>query len=200
MVKFQVAFSNCRFHSSRVGKSPIEAPESVDFVSNDSVLAVERKFGTLERTIPDVVEIEKNDDVLIVGLRNQARTNRASHGSHRTLMSNVLVGASEHFKLSLISNGVGRRAPAQNELLTLSLGRSHPVKITTPEEISVEIAKSTTSNLKGWVKENLGLLAASIRSWRPPEPCKGKGMVCKGEVVKRKAGESGKKQCLKIFA
>tara|TARA_B110000116_G_scaffold122784_1_gene106510 strand:- start:14676 stop:15254 length:579 start_codon:yes stop_codon:yes gene_type:complete len=192
-VKFYVIFGNWRFYMSRIGKLPIKIPESVDFVSNENILTVKGKFGTLERTIPNVIEIEKNDDILIVGLKNQTRTNRALHGLYRTLINNMFIGVSEQFKRTLILKGVGYRASVQNKLLTLSLGYSHPVEIAIPEEISVEIVKNTTLNLKGCDKENLGLFAANIRSWRPPEPYKGKGIVYEGEIVKRKAGKSGKK-------
>ena len=178
---------------SRIGKLPIKIPENVDFVSNENILTVKGKFGTLQKTIPEVIEIEKNDDILIVGLKNRTRTNRALHGLYRTLINNMFIGVSEQFKRTLTLKGVGYRASVQNKLLTLNLGYSHPVEIVIPEDISVEVIQNTTLNLKGCDKENLGLFASNIRSWRPPEPYKGKGIIYEGEIVKRKAGKSGKK-------
>jgi len=178
---------------SRIGKLPIKIPENVDFISNENNITVKGKFGTLQKQIPDVIEIKKNDDILIVGLKNQTRTNRALHGLYRTLINNMFIGVSEQFKVTLTLKGVGYRASVQNKLLTLNLGYSHPVEIIIPEDISVEIVQNTTLNLKGCDKENLGLFAANIRSWRPPEPYKGKGIIYEGEIVKRKAGKSGKK-------
>jgi len=192
-VKFYVIFGKWRFYMSRIGKLPIKIPENVDFVSNENVLTVKGKFGTLEKTIPDVIEIKQTDSLLIVGLKNQTRTNRALHGLYRTLINNMFIGVSEQFKITLLLKGVGYRASVQNNVLTLNLGYSHPVEIPIPNEISVEILQNTTLNLKGCDKENLGLFASNIRSWRPPEPYKGKGIIYEGEIVKRKAGKSGKK-------
>jgi len=138
---------------SRIGKLPIKIPENVDFVSNENVLTVKGKFGTLEKTIPDVIEIKQTDSLLIVGLKNQTRTNRALHGLYRTLINNMFIGVSEQFKITLLLKGVGYRASVQNNVLTLNLGYSHPVEIPIPNEISVEILQNTTLNLKGWIKK-----------------------------------------------
>ena len=105
----------------------------------------------------------------------------------------MVIGVSEQFKLVLNLKGVGYRASVQNQILILNLGYSHIVEIPIPESISVEIRQNTTLNLKGCDKENLGLFASNIRSWRPPEPYKGKGIIYENEIIKRKAGKSGKK-------
>merc|ERR1712183_254163 len=151
------------------------------------------KFGTLQKTIPNVIEIKQNDKFLIVDLKSKTQINRALHGLYRTLINNMVIGVSEQFKLVLILTGVGYRASVQNQVLTLNLGYSHPVELKIPAGISVEIAKNTILNLKACDKENLGLFASNIRLWRPPEPYKGKGILYEGEIVKRKAGKSGKK-------
>lgn len=105
----------------------------------------------------------------------------------------MIVGVSEQFKLTLNLRGVGYRANVQGQLLILNLGYSHPVEISIPNDISVDVVQNTTVNLKSCNKETLGLFAANVRSWRPPEPYKGKGIIYEGEIIKRKAGKSGKK-------
>nr|YP_010201284.1 ribosomal protein L6 [Skeletonema pseudocostatum]QGR23566.1 ribosomal protein L6 [Skeletonema pseudocostatum]UAM91920.1 ribosomal protein L6 [Skeletonema pseudocostatum] len=178
---------------SRIGKLPIEIPTTVDVnVTNDNVV-VKGKFGTLERTLPELIQVEQTDGRLIVGLRNQTRDSKALHGLYRTLINNMIVGVSEQFLITLELKGVGYRANVQAKSLVLNLGYSHPVNIDIPDGIQVEVVQNTTLNIKACDKEQLGLFAAKIRSWRSPEPYKGKGILYKGEKVLRKAGKSGKK-------
>jgi len=178
---------------SRIGKLPIKIPTTVDVnVTNDNVV-VKGKFGTLERTIPEVIQVEQTDGKLIVGVTNETRANKALHGLYRTLINNMLVGVSEQFLITLELQGVGYRANVQAKSLVLNLGYSHPVNIDIPDGINVEVVQNTTLNIKACDKEQLGLFAAKVRSWRPPEPYKGKGILYKGEKILRKAGKSGKK-------
>ena len=177
---------------SRIGKLPIKIPANVDVTCNELDITVKGKFGTLQNQIPDSLGLEQTDGILIVSLKNQTRTGRALHGLYRTLINNMIIGVSQQFDLKLNLNGVGYRANVQGNSLVLNLGYSHPVDITIPDEISVEVQKNTTIILKACDKERLGLFAAQIRSWRVPEPYKGKGILYDGEVVKRKAGKSGK--------
>lgn len=177
---------------SRIGKLPIKIPTTVDVTNDNSILKVKGKFGTLERAIPEILGIEQTDDTLIVRLKNETRTNKALHGLYRTLINNMLVGVSEQFLITLILQGVGYRASVQGKSLVLSLGFSHPVNIDIPDGITVEVVQNTTINIKACDKEQLGLFAARVRAWRPPEPYKGKGILYKGEQILRKAGKSGK--------
>ena len=177
---------------SRIGKLPIKIPSNVDITCNGPDITVKGKFGTLHNKIPDVLEIEQDNGTLIVSLKNKTRTNRALHGLYRTLINNMVTGVSEQFRLTLNLQGVGYRAAIQNQSIVLNLGYSHPVTILIPDGISVEVVQNTTINLKACNKEHLGLFASNIRSWRPPEPYKGKGILYKGEIVRRKAGKSGK--------
>lgn len=177
---------------SRIGKLPIKVPTEVDVTCNGLDVTVKGKFGTLQNTLPDVLAIEKNDSTLIVSVKNKTRNSRALHGLYRTLINNMVMGVSEQFQVTLNLQGVGYRASVQGKKIVLNLGYSHTVELEIPEEISVEVVKNTTINLKGCDKENLGLFAAKIRSWRPPEPYKGKGILYAGEVIQRKAGKSGK--------
>ena len=178
---------------SRIGKLPIKIPTNVDVINDNSILKVKGKFGTLERIIPEVIKIEQMDGNLIVSLKNESRTNKALHGLYRTLANNMVIGVSERFLITLSLQGVGYRASVQGNTLTLSLGFSHPVNINIPDGITVEVVQNTTINIKACDKEQLGLFAAKVRAWRPPEPYKGKGILYKDERILRKAGKSGKK-------
>ena len=177
---------------SRIGKLPIKIPTTVDVTNDNSILKVKGKFGTLERTIPEVIGIKETDGTLIVSLKNETRANKALHGLYRTLINNMLIGVSEQFLITLLLQGVGYRASVQGKSLVLNVGFSHPVNINIPDGISVEVVQNTTINIKACDKEQLGLFAAKVRSWRPPEPYKGKGILYKGEQILRKAGKSGK--------
>jgi large subunit ribosomal protein L6 len=177
---------------SRIGKLPIKIPTTVDINVTNNNVVVKGKFGTLERTIPEVIRVEQTDGELIVGVTNETRANKALHGLYRTLINNMLVGVSEQFLITLELQGVGYRANVQGKSLVLNLGYSHPVNIDIPDGIEVEVVQNTTLNIKACDKEQLGLFAAKVRSWRLPEPYKGKGILYKGEKILRKAGKSGK--------
>lgn len=177
---------------SRIGKLPITIPETVDIHYSDSEIIVKGKFGTLQTTIPDTIAIQQEDSRLKVTIKNENRNLRALHGLYRTLINNMVIGVSEQFQLTLILKGVGYRALVQTNEIVLSLGYSHPVKISIPEDIDVEVVQNTTINLKSCDKEKLGLFASNIRAWRRPEPYKGKGILYKDEKIIRKAGKAGK--------
>lgn len=178
---------------SRIGKLPIKIPADVNISWKESEITVKGKFGTLSNTIPEVLQVNEDNGYLLVSLKDNNRTTRSLHGLYRTLVNNMVVGVSEQFKLTLTLKGVGYRASVQAKELTLNLGYSHPIKIEIPEDISIEVVQNTTLNLTSCNKANLGLFAAQIRSWRPPEPYKGKGIIYAGEIIRRKAGKSGKK-------
>jgi large subunit ribosomal protein L6 len=175
---------------SRIGKLPIKIPANVEITWDKSDLIVKGKFGILQNTIPEVIQINQTNDTLVVNLIENARINT---GLYRTLINNMIIGVSEQFKITLNLKGIGYRASVQGQDLILNLGYSHPVKISIPLNISVDILQNTIINLKSCDKEKLGLFASQIRSWRLPEPYKGKGIIYEGEIIKRKAGKSGKK-------
>ena len=125
--------------------------------------------------------------------KNNDRTSQALQGLFRSLINNIIIGVSKQFVITLILVGVGYRGIIQKNTLILNLGYSHPIKIEIPSEISIEIQKNTTLILKSCDKQQLGLFASKIRKWRLPEPYKGKGILFQGEIIKRKAGKSGKK-------
>lgn len=177
---------------SRIGKLPINIPKDVDVNYINSKMTVKGKFGTLEIKIPDVINIVQTDGQLNVNLKEEKKSVRALHGLYRTLINNMVIGVSKQFDLTLILKGVGYRAAVQGKEIVLNLGYSHPVKMEIPKDISVEIVQNTTINLKSCDKELLGLFAANIRTWRQPEPYKGKGILYKDEQIIRKAGKSAK--------
>ena len=180
---------------SRIGKLPITIPENVkiEYNKNQSRIIVNGKFGILETKIPDTIDIIQNENILNLVLKNKARDFQALHGLYRTLINNMVIGVSEQFHITLILKGVGYRATVQNDQIILNLGYSHPVKIIIPTDISVQLEQNTIIILKACDKEQLGLFAAKIRSWRIPEPYKGKGIIYKNEIIKRKVGKSGNK-------
>lgn len=177
---------------SRIGKLPISIPDNVDLNYNDSKVTIKGKFGTLEIEIPDTISITQDNNQLQVALKEQTRNLKSLHGLYRTLINNMVIGVSKQFDLTLELKGVGYRAVVQGKELVLNLGYSHQVKIEIPSDISVEVVQNTTLNLKSCNKELLGLFAANVRSWREPEPYKGKGILYKGEKIIRKAGKSAK--------
>ena len=177
---------------SRIGKLPIKIPTNVDFSCEKSEITVKGKFGTLYNKLPNVLKITQNENIIILSIINNTKTSRALHGLYRSLINNMIIGVSEQFTITLNLVGVGYRASVQGNSLVLNLGYSHPVIMEIPNDIVAEINNNTILNLKGCNKEKLGLFASKIRSWRTPEPYKGKGILYEGEIVKRKAGKSGK--------
>lgn len=177
---------------SRIGKLPITIPENVEINYNNLQITVKGKFGTLIIKIPSAINILTEENKLKISLKEESKKVRALHGLYRTLINNMIIGVSQQFNLTLILKGVGYRAVVQGNFIVLSLGYSHPVKLEIPKQISVEVIQNTTINLKSCDKELLGLFAANIRTWRQPEPYKGKGILYKNEQIIRKAGKSAK--------
>lgn len=178
---------------SRIGKRPIEVPKGVKIAFTDSVLQVQGPKGSLSRKIMDCVNIELTDSQVEVKRQGDDLKSRAAHGLTRTLISNMIVGVTNGFETALEINGVGYRAEAKGDMLNLSLGYSHPINFPLPEGITVEVEKMTKLLVKGIDKEMVGQTAAKIRSFRGPEPYKGKGVKYANEKILRKAGKTGKK-------
>lgn len=177
---------------SRIGKLPINIPQDVSINYEESKFTAKGKFGILTLKIPDIIEIMQDNNKLTIQLKKEVKKLRPLHGLYRTLIYNMILGVSKQFHITLVLKGVGYRASVQNEELILNLGYSHLIKVKIPKEIIVEIVQNTTINLKSCDKEKLGLFASMVRSWRLPEPYKGKGILYKDEQILRKAGKSGK--------
>ena len=178
---------------SRIGKMPIAVPAgvTVDIAENNKV-TVKGPKGELSRALAPEMEIKQDGDTITVSRPNDLKRNRALHGLTRTLLNNMIIGVTDGYTKTLEVNGVGYRAAKQGKKLVLNLGYSHPIKMTDPEGI-----ESTVDNnrivVKGIDKEKVGQYAAEIRDKRRPEPYKGKGIKYVDEVIRRKAGKTGKK-------
>ena len=178
---------------SRIGKLPIEIPKGVKINFSDSLLTVQGPNGKLSRPIMPCVTLTINETSLEVVRTDDSTPSRSAHGLTRTLINNMVVGVTKGFQTDLEINGVGYRAEVKGKELVLSLGYSHPVNFLIPDGISIEVDKMTKVAVKGFDKELVGQTAAKIRSFRGPEPYKGKGVKYADETILRKAGKTGKK-------
>ena len=178
---------------SRIGKQPISIPEKVSAQISGQHVTIKGPKGTLEREIPQPIEVKQEGDTIIVNPTDGSRIGRQRHGLCRTLVANMVDGVSQGFQKRLQIQGVGYRAQAQGKKLTLNVGYSNPVEMEMPDGIDVAVENRNTEVLvSGIDKEIVGNIAAQIRGVRPPEPYKGKGIRYFDEQVKRKAGKTGK--------
>lgn len=178
---------------SRIGKAPIEVPDKVEVAIDGSIVKVKGPLGELTREFRPEVVISKEGNVVNVTRKNDERQSRSLHGLSRTLLNNMVQGVSAGFTKQMEMVGVGYRAKVEGTKLIMSLGYSHPVEIDLPAGIKVEVKDNNKLTITGYDKETLGDICAEIRSWRPPEPYKGKGIKFAGERILRKAGKAGKK-------
>ena len=178
---------------SRIGRMPIAIPSgvTVDIAENNKV-TVKGPKGTLERVLPEAMDIKVDGEEVVVSRPNDLKKNKALHGLTRTLIYNMVVGVTEGYEKKLEVNGVGYRAQKQGKKLVLSLGYSHPVEMEDPEGIETVLDGQNIIIVKGIDKEKVGQYAAEIRSKREPEPYKGKGIKYDTEVIRRKVGKTGK--------
>jgi large subunit ribosomal protein L6 len=177
---------------SRIGKLPIPVPSGVTVKVEQNHVTVEGPKGRLERTLPAQITVEQVGAEVLCKRPSDGREHRSLHGLTRTLVSNMLTGVSAGFRKDMELVGVGYRAQKQGEELVLTLGFSHPVRFRPPEGIGFEVADPTHFAITGSSKEQVGQVAADLRRLRPPEPYKGKGLMYRGERIRRKPGKSGK--------
>lgn len=178
---------------SRIGKLPIEIPSGVTVSFEGSIINVKGPKGALSREIMDGVSLVMDDNKVLVSRADDTKSAQAAHGLTRTLINNMVAGVTKGFEKVLEITGVGYRAEVKGNILSLALGYSHPVNFDIPKGISVEVEKMTKVMVKGTDRELVGQTAAKIRSFRAPEPYKGKGIRYAGENILRKAGKTGKK-------
>jgi large subunit ribosomal protein L6 len=171
---------------------PVAVPSGVEVISTGNQLTVKGPKGTLERSLPAAMTITVADGVVSVTRPTERSEHRSLHGLTRTLIANMVDGVSKGFVKELDLVGVGFRATKAGNDVVLSLGYSHPIRYTPPEGVDVNVPVPTQVVISGANKEVVGEVAAKIRSFRKPEPYKGKGVLYKGEVLRRKAGKSGK--------
>ena len=178
---------------SRIGKLPIPIPDKVTAQISGQHITVKGPKGTLEREIPQPIEVKQDGDTIVVSPTNGSRIGRQRHGLCRTLVANMVDGVSQGFQKRLLIQGVGYRAQAQGKKLTLNVGYSKPVEMEMPEGIDVAVEnRNVEVVVSGINKEVVGDVAAKIRAVRPPEPYKGKGIRYFDEQIRRKAGKTGK--------
>jgi large subunit ribosomal protein L6 len=173
---------------SRVGKKPIQIPKDVSVILEDSILKVTGPKGTLQQTVSHPISFEMGENEVFVTPKEQIKNVSAFWGLYRALLQNMITGVTEGFTKKLRIEGVGYRVALQGQTLVLNLGYSHPIEITAPEGIAFEVEKNTIS-VKGISKELVGQVSANIRSTRPPEPYKGKGVRYDDEFVRMKVGK-----------
>nr|WP_302690186.1 50S ribosomal protein L6 [uncultured Eubacterium sp.] len=178
---------------SRIGRMPIAIPSGVTVeVAENNKVTVKGPKGTLERVLPEAMDIKVDGEEVVVSRPNDLKKNKALHGLTRTLIYNMVIGVTEGYEKKLEVNGVGYRALKQGKKLVLSLGYSHPVEMEDPEGIETVLDGQNIIIVKGIDKEKVGQYAAEIRSKREPEPYKGKGIKYDTEVIRRKVGKTGK--------
>ncbi|HHZ02978.1 MAG TPA: 50S ribosomal protein L6 [Tissierellia bacterium] len=177
---------------SRIGIKPINIPAKVEVSINaDNYAVVKGPKGQLEQQLPQSMSIEIDGEEIVVSRPSDNKEHRSLHGLTRTLINNMIIGVTEGFEKTLEIVGVGYRAQKQGKKLVLNLGFSHPVEMEDPQGIET-VVEGSKIIIKGIDKQQVGNYAAVIRDWRRPEPYKGKGIKYSDEVVRRKAGKTGK--------
>ncbi|MDU7066795.1 MAG: 50S ribosomal protein L6 [Clostridium perfringens] len=178
---------------SRVGKMPIAIPAGVTVtVTPENVVTVKGPKGELVKAMHKDINIAVEDAQVVVTRPSDVKEHRALHGLTRALLNNMVVGVSQGFSKTLELNGVGYRAQLQGKKLVMNLGYSHPVEVETVDGVDFKLDGTTKVIVEGIDKEKVGAVAANIRSWRKPEPYKGKGIKYSDEVIRRKEGKTGK--------
>jgi len=183
---------------SRIGKNPITIPSGVEVKIDGNVVAVKGPKGELRQELESCISFSLEDGIITLTRESEAPDHRSKHGLYRALINNMIVGVSEGFKKEMEVVGVGYRANANGQVLELSVGYSHPILLEVPKEVklSTEMVKGQPPLivLESHDKQLIGQVAAKIRSFRKPEPYKGKGIKFKGEQIRRKAGKSAGKK------
>ena len=178
---------------SRIGNKPIEVPQGVEVKIDGQKITVKGPKGTLEREIHKNISLEKNDNVIKVIRKNDEPANKSLHGLTRTLIHNMIEGVLNEYKRELEINGVGYRAQKKGNQLVMNLGYSHPVEMDPPEGITFDLPDANHIIVRGIDKELVGQTAAVVRTKRPPEVYRGKGIKYAEEHIRRKEGKAGKK-------
>lgn len=183
---------------SRIGKLPIQLPQGITVTVNDAnIITVKGKRGELSQKVDKDITIEVKDNIITLSRPTEQKRHKALHGLYRALIANMVSGVSEGYKKELELVGVGYRAANQGQVLDLAVGYSHPIVMMIPKEVKLstvnEKGKNPTIILESNDKQLLGAIAAKIRSFRKPEPYKGKGIKYSNEVLRRKAGKTAGK-------
>lgn len=181
---------------SRIGKLPIPLPEGVEIkVSDTNRVTVKGKLGQLEQLVDPAIKIKQEDGTLVLERATESKDHKSKHGLYRALISNMIQGVTEGYNVVQELVGVGYKAEAKGQVLDLSLGYSHHIYMQLPPEVKIETVTERGKNplikMHSIDKQLLGMVASKIRSIRPPEPYKGKGVKYQGEVLRKKLGKAG---------
>ena len=180
---------------SRIGRTPVAIPAGVTVtIADGNVVTVKGPKGTLTQTFSSILTIAQDNGVLTVTRPNDLKESRSLHGLTRSLLHNMVVGVTEGFTKTLEINGIGYRAAKQGKQVVLNVGFSHQVFVDETDDISLEVTDANNINVIGCDKQKVGQFAAEVRSIRPPEPYKGKGIKYADEVIRRKEGKTGAKK------
>ena len=178
---------------SRIGKMPISLAGQAKVEVKDNVISVTGPKGSLNQAMCNEVTVSVNDENVTVQRIDDTKRSRAMHGLYRMLVSNMVEGVTKGFTRKLEITGVGYRAELKGDILALTLGYSHMIYFKAPEEIKIEVPDPVTVLISGIDKALVGQIAAKIRSFRKPEPYRGKGIKYEGEVIRRKEGKAAGK-------
>ncbi|MGD0266228.1 MAG: 50S ribosomal protein L6 [Candidatus Methylomirabilota bacterium] len=178
---------------SRIGKLPIAIPDKVNVEVHDHTVTVKGPKGTLTMTAHPVIDVQVKDRQVICGRPSDEKFHKALHGLTRSLIANMVEGVTKGFERKLELVGVGYRASMLGQNVNMSLGYSHPIVFPVPPGIKIEVKDQTQLTVSGLDKQLVGAVAAKLRSFRPPEPYKGKGVKYAEERIRRKAGKTGAK-------
>jgi large subunit ribosomal protein L6 len=178
---------------SRIGKKPVEIIKGVQIKKQDNTIEVKGPKGTLNMSITGGINVEIKDNEVIFTRENDFKKNKALHGLYRALLQNLIIGVTEGYTKKLELVGIGYKAELKGEKLVLLLGYSHPIVFIAPKEVKIEVPVPTSIVISGIDKQLVGLIAAKIRSFREPEPYKGKGIKYDYEKIRRKAGKTAAK-------
>ena len=178
---------------SRIGKLPVAIDKDIKVKQENGTVELTGPKGTLSLDVKGEITIDVKDEEIIIQRKNDRRENRALHGLYRSLIQNMVTGVKDGYSKSLKMVGVGYKAEMREGKLFVQAGYSHPIIFIAPEGIDIEIKDQTTIIISGIDKQLVGLVAAKIRSFRKPEPYKGKGIKYENEVIRRKAGKTATK-------
>nr|YP_010619908.1 Ribosomal protein L6 [Symphyocladia marchantioides]WAX03921.1 Ribosomal protein L6 [Symphyocladia marchantioides] len=177
---------------SRIGRKEIIIPDNIEVITNQHEILVKGKKGELSYSVSELIQIETHNKIIKLTKKKTTQKAQAIHGLSRSIINNMIQGVSKGFEKKLVIQGVGYRSQMEGKNLILNIGYSHSVKIEPPKDINIAVKNNTNISISGVNKEKVGQIAATIRSVRPPEPYKGKGIRYENETVKRKVGKAGK--------
>lgn len=178
---------------SRIGKKPVDIIKNVQIKKQDNIIEVKGPKGTLSMEITGGINVDVKDNEVVFTRENDYKKNKALHGLYRALLQNMVVGVTEGYTKKLELVGIGYKAELKGDKLVLMLGYSHPIVFICPQDVKIEVPVPTSIVISGIDKQLVGLVAAKIRSFREPEPYKGKGIKYDTEKIRRKAGKTAAK-------